>query len=65
MGLVTATTKLTFLPLMEDWRPGMIAAFFLRVRVHLAARLVNTFLGHLELTGKEKSRVVSFSSCNS
>jgi hypothetical protein len=50
---------------MEDWRAGMIVAFFLRIRIHLAARLVNTFLGHFELTVVEKDRMVSFSGCNS
>jgi hypothetical protein len=30
-------TKLTLLSLVEDWRTGMIVAFFLRVRIDLAA----------------------------
>jgi hypothetical protein len=57
--------KLTLLSFVENWRAGMIVAFFLRVRIHLATRLVNTFLGHIELTDSVKTRLVNLSRYNS
>ena len=39
----------------------MIEAFFLSVRVHLSARLVDTFLGHFELTVVDECRTFSLS----
>ena len=59
--------EFTFLPLMEDWRTGMILTFpLLWVRKHLAAGLVNAFLGHLELTVVvvEKDLIVDLSGCD-
>ena len=37
---------LTLLPLVEDWRAGMVDALFVVVVVRLAAAFVNTLLGH-------------------
>ena len=34
----------------------MVLAFLVRVRVHLPARLVNTFLRHLELPEAEETQ---------
>ena len=41
--------RLTFLPFVEDWWARMVLAFLLRVREHFPARLVHTFLRHVDL----------------
>lgn len=59
MNIMVEKIELAFLPFMEDWGTGMILTFpLLRVSKHLAAGLVNTFLGHLELTVVKKDLMV-------
>lgn len=46
--------QLTFLPFVENWWARMVMALLVRVSEHLPARLVNTFLRHVDLPDSEK-----------
>jgi hypothetical protein len=44
----------TFLPFVEDWWARMIMTLFFRVCEYLPARLVHTFLRHIEVAEGEE-----------
>ena len=48
----------TFLPLMKDWRSGVVIAIFFWIRESLATAFVNTLFSHVGLLGMSTEKAV-------